>query len=225
MPGGAPGEAVSGAPRRVGMAAGGDRCGPAGGTTDTAAPAAAVPEGGGGRVCVEAGGLVILIFLGRCAFLWETSVGGRGLVGRTPSLPGADSPPGARCPAPLGGTAPGRCRGSRDHSPASLPQRPAGAARLVVARGGLFPSLCPSPCPPLPGPWLLQCGGCGYARSTSQPRTAAVAAPQIPRPPPHGPGRHEGSPSPPAGVGAAGPGLLRPALPEPRGRGIARGVA
>lgn len=56
-----------------------------------------------------------------------------------------------------------------------------------------------------PRPWLLQCGGCGYVRSRSQPRPAAVAAPR--RPPPHGPGQQRGAPrlSQPSGRGCSAP--------------------
>lgn len=65
------------------------------------------------------------------------------------------------------------------HPLLSFPTRP------CVSEGGLFPSLPPPPTlPPSPyGPWLLQCGGCGYARSTARLRTAAVPAPPPPLPP------------------------------------------
>lgn len=84
------------------------------------------------------------------------------------------------------------------HPLLSFPTRP------CVSEGGLFPSLPPPPTlPPSPyGPWLLQCGGCGYARSTARLRTAAVPAPPPPSPPT--PGRQ---PRPPPG------GWLRPVGP------------
>lgn len=88
------------------------------------------------------------------------------MVGRTPSPPRAVPPP---VPATWG----------TQHTWGGAAARPG----LRYSPWGGYPL------PPRPGPWLLQCGGCGYARSTSQPRTAAVAARR--RPPP---GRQRGAP-------------------------------
>lgn len=106
------------------------------------------------------------------------------MVGRTPNPPRAVRLPVPRSPG--GHNTPGAVQG---------PGR-----GCATRRGGVTPYP-----PPRPGPWLLQCGGCGFARSTSQPRTAAVAAPR--RPPP---GRQRGAPP-----GRAAP--LRSAPPRAAG--------
>lgn len=85
---------------------------------------------------------------------------------------------------------------------------PGGSARL-----GPPPArpLCPSQRFAVPGgccfpPPVLQCGGCGFIGSTSQPRAAAVAAPPAPAPPRHLPPLSPGvRPRPPPGWGGSAP--------------------
>lgn len=121
LPGGA-GAGSERCPRRAGRAAGALR----GHTQARLLPPQLCWAAGGGRASA------ILIFLGRYAFLWETSVGGGG--GRARRVAWWGAPPAplgpclAPCPAHLGDTAPGRCGG-----PAAL-----------LAMGGLPPTP-PSP--------------------------------------------------------------------------------
>lgn len=141
-----------------GMRPGGtDGCGAAwggegGAGRDAAAPAAVVQRGGSGG-----GRGCNLHFLGRYVFLSETSGVGWGVSGWVPLHTHTHTHPGGS--ARLGSP------------PRPGPPRPLCPSQRFAEPGGCcFP------------PPVLQCGGCGYIGSTSQPRVAAVAAP-VPAPP------------------------------------------
>lgn len=180
---GEPGQAASGVPRRARRAAGALR----GRTQARLLPPQLCRGTEGGRaIAVLIFFRTIRISVGNFCRRRRGAGEACGVVGRTPSPPSG--------------------RASRSAPLTWGTQHLGGAGARPALRyspwGGGYPL------PPRPGPWLLQCGGCGYARSTSQPRTAAVAAPR--RPPP---GRQRGAPP-----GRAAP--LRSA--PPRAGGIAR---
>lgn len=115
-----------------------------------------------------------LHFLGRYVFLSETSGVGWGVSGWVPLHTHTHTHSSGGLSAP-------------GFPPRSGPRRPlCPSQRFAVPGGCCFP------------PPVLQCGGCGYIGSTSQPRVAAVAAP-VPGPPlPAGPRQ-------PPGWGGAAP--------------------